>query len=396
VPVPSRNIDPETAEGFGEEWAAIGFKRRGACMKLLFWIPALGLGGGGSERVLSIVASGLARRGHQVVVASADLPGTASFYTFDIAVRRAYLGERPGASWHPTALSRLRRVLVRHRPDAAIGFMFAGYATLAAAGTGTGVPVVASEHTAFDHYRSRGIQSRLLLGTARRFAAFTIPSDRVRLGYPKQVAECMTVIPNPLPKAGAERVRREGERKRLLAVGNLRKEKGHSVLIDAFSRIAADYPDWDLRIIGDGPLRSSLNRAIEVQGLTGRAEIGEVVADIGAEYAQADLFVMPSSYESFGLATAEALAAGLPAVGFDDCPGTNEIIQDGVNGLLVPGPDRAEALAVGLSRLMGEPALLADFSSRAPGTVANYEAEGIVMRWEELLQSVVSTADARK
>jgi len=106
--------------------------------------------------------------------------------------------------------------------------------------------------------------------------------------------------------------------------------------------------------------------------------------------------VMPSSYESFGLATAEALAAGLPAVGFADCPGTNEIIQDGVNGLLARGPDRTEALAAGLSRLMGEPALLAELSSRAQQSVAEYEAEGIVMRWEELLQSVVSRADARK
>ena len=366
-------------------------------MKVLLWVPALGGRGGGAERVLSIVASALAQRGHDVVVATADRLGTPSFYAFDPAVRIACLGKRPGASWHPSALARLRRELVFNRPDVAIGFMFAGYATLAAAAAGTGVPVVASEHTAFDHYRRRGVQSRLLKGTARRFAAFTIPSEHVRLGYPKGVADCMSVIPNPLPKAGSDRrLRREGARKRLLAVGNLREEKGHSVLIDAFSRIAADYPGWELRIVGEGPLKCALERAIVIQGLTGRAEIGEVVQDIAAEYAEADLFVMPSSYESFGLATAEALAAGLPAVGFADCPGTNEIIQDGVNGLLVQGSDRAEALAVGLSRLMGDPALLADFSASAPGTVADYEAEGIVMRWEELLQSVVSSADARK
>ena len=140
----------------------------------------------------------------------------------------------------------------------------------------------------------------------------------------------------------------------------------------------------------------ALERAIGNEGLRGRAEVAGVVTDIATEYAEADLFVMPSSYESFGLATAEALAAGLPAVGFADCTGTNEIIQDGLNGLLVRGPDRAEALAAGLSRLMGEPVLLAEFSSRAPQTVAEYEAEGIVMRWEELLQSVVSSPDARK
>ena len=296
------------------------------------------------------------------------------------------------------ALSRLRGELARNRPDVAVGFMFGGYATLVAAGTGTGVPIVASEHTAFEHYRRRGVQSHLLPHAAARFSAFTIPSERVRLGYPKVVADRMIVVPNPLPKiASYGRHRRAGdERKRLLAVGNLREEKGHPVLIEAFSRIAADHPDWDLRIVGEGSLRSALERAIASKGLTGRAEISRVVADIAAEYAAADLFVMPSSYESFGLATAEALAAGLPAVGFADCPGTSDIIQEGVNGLLAQGADRAEALAAGLARLMGEPALLAEFSSRAPQSVADYEAERIIMRWEELLQSVVSSAGARK
>lgn len=367
-------------------------------MKLLFWIPAIGGRGGGAERVLSIVASGLAQRGHDVVVASADRPGTPSFYAFDAAVRRACVGEKAGASWHPAALARLRGELVRNRPHVAIGFMFAGYATLAAAAAGTGVPVVASEHTAFDHYRRRGAQSRLLPAMPRRFSAFTIPSERVRLGYPPIVSDCMTVIPNPLPKVSSDRLDlpAKTERRRLLAVGNLREEKGHAVLIEAFSRIASDYPDWGLRIIGDGPLKSALEFAIESKGLTGRAEIAEVVSNIAAEYAAADLFVMPSFYESFGLATAEALAAGLPAVGFADCPGTDEIIRDGVNGLLVEGPDRPEALAAGLSRLMGGPPLLAELSSRAPQTVADYEAEGIVMRWEELLQSVASGAEARK
>jgi glycosyltransferase involved in cell wall biosynthesis len=367
-------------------------------MNILFWIPTLGGRGGGAERVLSIVASGLARRGHDVIVASADRPGTPSFYEFDAAVRRACLGTRPGASWHPTALLRLRAEIMRDRPDVAIGFMFAGYATLTTAAAGTGVPVVASEHTAFDHYRHRSVQARLLRSIPRCFSAFTIPSDRVRLGYPPSVADRMTVIPNPLPKMVSDRrpPRAHDKRRRLLAIGNLRDEKGHSVLIEAFSRIATDYPDWELRIVGEGPLKSGLECAIANLGLKGKVEIAEVVRDVAAEYAAADLFVMPSSYESFGLATAEALAAGLPAVGFADCPGTNEVIRDGINGLLVQGLDRAEVLAAGLSRLIGEPELLAELSSRAPQTVTDYEAEGIVMRWEELLQSVVSNPDARK
>jgi glycosyltransferase involved in cell wall biosynthesis len=366
-------------------------------MRLLFWIPALGLAGGGAERVLSIVASGLAQRGHDVLVASADAAQTPSFYAFDPAVTRVRLGFRPGASWHPAALFRLRSKLRDFRPDAAVGFMFAGYATLAVAATRSKVPIVASEHTAFDHYRRRALQARLLRRMAPRFAAVTIPSERVRNGYPKLVADRMTVMPNPLAIAGSERRQSSrGGRKRLLAVGNLRAEKGHSVLIEAFARIAGSHPDWDLRIVGEGPLKSVLDQAIRDSGLDERATISGAVADIESEYRQADLFVMPSAYESFGLATAEALAAGVPAVGFADCPGTNDLVRDGINGLLVEGSDRPKELADGLGRLMGSPSLLQQFAADAPGTVADYAPEGIVRRWEELLQSVVSVGNARQ
>ena len=257
--------------------------------------------------------------------------------------------------------------------------------------------MVASEHTAFNHYRQRALQARLLRRMAPHFAAITIPSERVRTGYPKVVAGRMTVIPNPLAIAGSDRAPSDRRsRKRLLAVGNLRAEKGHSVLIEAFARIAEDHPHWDLKIVGEGPLKSVLDQAIRDSGLEGRAEISGAVADIQAEYRQADLFVMPSTYESFGLATAEALAAGVPAVGFADCPGTNELIRDGINGLLVGGLDRSQALAGGLNRLMSSPSLLQEFAAHAPGTVAEYATEGIVTRWEELLQSVVSAGPARK
>jgi glycosyltransferase involved in cell wall biosynthesis len=350
---------------------------------------------------LSLLTAELTERGHEVEIASFDAPDSTDFHRFDgrIVRHRLAIGEVARNSAPVELLARvpaLRRLIRGRKPDVCIGFMHSTFVPLSFAAIGTRIPIIASEHTAFDHYRQRALQSRLLQSATRRFSAITIPSERVRSGYPAVVADRMTVIPNPLPKVGTGRREAKDKRKRLLAVGNLREEKGHLVLLDAFSRIAKDHPDWELRLVGEGPLKATLEQAIRSNGLSGRAEIAEVVSDIATEYAAADLFAMPSAYESFGLATAEALASGLPAVGFADCPGTNEIIRDGLNGLLVQGPDRAEALAAGLSRLMGEPALLAELSSRAPETVADYEAEGIIMRWEEVLQSVASNADARK
>ena len=77
--------------------------------------------------------------------------------------------------------------------------------------------------------------------------------------------------------------------------------------------------------------------------------------DVQREYLRAQLMVTISRYEGLGLVTAEAIAHGLPTVGFGDCPGTNEIIQHCVNGMFVKPSNnqtRAEARAITLSELM--------------------------------------------
>ncbi len=113
------------------------------------------------------------------------------------------------------------------------------------------------------------------------------------------------------------------------------------------------------------------------------------IRDISSEYASAQLYVISSLYESQGLATAEALARGLPAVGFADCPGTNTLIHPGCDGVLVSSDeDRARSLAAA-----SEP-LMCDASARLGLVPAN---ESSVTRpivnlfdtWIEMLGAVV-------
>jgi glycosyltransferase involved in cell wall biosynthesis len=166
-------------------------------------------------------------------------------------------------------------------------------------------------------------------------------------------------------------------------------------LIDSFATLAERFPDWTLHIVGDGPRRVELERQTTHAGIGDRVIFTGAVSDVAPEYATADLFVIPSAYESFGLATAEALAAGVPAVGFADCPGTNEIIEDGVNGLLVSGQDRAGSLAEGLARLMGDEGLRNRLGRAGPASVAGYSLTAIVDRWEQLLSRVVRNDGGR-
>jgi glycosyltransferase involved in cell wall biosynthesis len=363
-------------------------------MKLLFVIKSLAVRGGGAERVLADLSAELARRGHEVTVATFDRPDESPFYTFDPAVKllRLGIGDASGRSRVGDVVRRVRALgslLCEMGPDAAVGFMHSAYVPLAVGARSSVVPVIGSEHTVYGHYRTRLLDRIALRVVARRLAAVTATSPSMSEGFPPAFRRGVRVIPNPVAMSGVCRAGAdETGPKTLLAVGRLEPEKDHATLVAAFATAAPRFPDWRLRIVGEGSLRQPLQRQIDRSGLADRIELAAATSNIAEEYAAAQAFAMPSRYESFGLACAEALAAGLPAIGFADCPGTNAVIQPGINGILVEGSDRVAALADGLSQLMESAGLRLRLGAAAPASVAAFDLAAVVSSWEALLQEV--------
>jgi len=98
---------------------------------------------------------------------------------------------------------------------------------------------------------------------------------------------------------------------------------------------------------------------------------------------------MSSRYESYSLVTAEALAHGLPVVGFADCPGVNQLVIDGRNGVLAkPGADRVLSLASALRLLMENADLRHKLSEECGRIPADASLERVLDSWEALLYSV--------
>ena len=365
-------------------------------MKILFAIKALEGTSGGAERVLADITSGLSDMGHQISLLTFDMPGKSSFYTLNPNVELTCLGvgnaqEKSTFRESMARIRVLRHKLREERPDIIVAFMHSMFVPMAFASAGSGVPLIASEHIVPAHYKSRRIEFMLIMISSFFVDRITVLSERIKRSYPRFLRRKMTAIANPVQKANitANPVGVASARKMILNVGRMDPQKDQGTLIKAFAALASDYPDWDLRIIGEGHLRPELEDLSEKLGLTKRIFIPGSTQDIASAYQNAQIFALSSRYESFGLATAEAMAHGLPAVGFADCPGTNELIIDQENGILAAGSNRVEALSEALQTLMDSPELRMKLGQRAQNSIKLFYPEAILKKWDTLLTEIV-------
>jgi len=152
----------------------------------------------------------------------------------------------------------------------------------------------------------------------------------------------------------------------ILNVGHIAARKGQHVLVEAFARVAAKHPAWQLHLAGAASEASEVERiraTVERAGLGTRVNLPGTCEDPLPLMRAAGIYVQPSIEEALGLALQEALFTGCAAIG-SDAGGIPELIADGDNGLLVPRGD-APALAAALDRLMSDAALRERLGARA-------------------------------
>lgn len=131
----------------------------------------------------------------------------------------------------------------------------------------------------------------------------------------------------------------------VLCVANFRREKGHEVLLRALARVIVEFPSVRLRLVGDGPRASNLNKLAKNLGLTAHVEWAGAVENVWLHYAEASLFVMPSRTEQLGIAVLEAMAAGLPVI-VSDVGGMRDLVNEKVGQTFTPGDDEELAAAM--------------------------------------------------
>ncbi|WP_437082221.1 glycosyltransferase family 4 protein [Streptomyces sp. enrichment culture] len=199
---------------------------------------------------------------------------------------------------------------------------------------------VGQEHLTLDNHPSR---LRTALRRAyRRLDVLTTVTEADAAAYRRKMrlpGVRVEALPNSVPDPVLPPA--DGGAKLVVAAGRLVPVKRYDLLIEAFARVAAEHPDWSLRIYGKGEEHDRLRALIERLGLTANVFLMGAAAPMEAEWVKGSIGAAASNFEPFGMTIVEAMRCGLPVVS-TDCPyGPGEIIQDGVDGRLVPVGDPA-------------------------------------------------------
>jgi len=345
---------------------------------------------GGIERVTSILCKQFAKNSKlEVKIVSQFRSNGSLCYDFSYT-QITYLSDKDYNA-RPASFLRLLRMLGnvlkvrRHfnqnKYDIIVGQSFPNSFSLFLAGVRMG-NVIAAEHVFYDYYGT--FLKKIRLCIYRRCYKVVVLTEKDKKCYDSHLsAEKTIVIPNPMEPV--ERYQSPLDNNIAIAVGRLEYQKGFDTLIDVFKRVHEKHPKWEVQIYGDGNLRNELESQICKARMTGIVRLMGVATDMYAKYREASFLVMSSRFEGFGMVLVEAQSQGLPIVSFD-CPnGPSDIIEDGVNGILVENQNN-EGLYEGICYMIEHPVERKEMGHKALENIDRYSCEIICERWISLFQ----------
>lgn len=360
----------------------------------------------GMERVLTAKANWLAAHGYDIIVATTDQKERPHAFEFDRNIRFFDLGigyednnggsfldkliHYPQKQWkHRKALNRL---IKSERPDIVIS-MFCNDASFTPSlarkyGAKSVLEIHFSRFKRLQYGRTGiwALADRLRswndMRTVRRFDRFVVLTEEDK-GYWGELPD-ITVIPNPRTFTTDSPATLDS--KTVIAVGRYNFQKQFDALIRAWALLKRDFPDWTLRIAGDGEEKASMLWSIAEHGLEDKVILGPE-KDMQSAYRNSSILAMSSRFEGLPMVLLEAQAMGLPIVSFACKCGPKDVITDGVDGYLVEEGD-VTALADRLFQLMSDADLRHHMGAAAYSASERFDENVIMDKWIHLFEGL--------
>ena len=362
---------------------------------------------GGMERVLSNKANWLSSHGYEITIITTEQRGRNAFFPLNPNIQQIDLGinyeESKGIAAkffsYPFKLLKHKSILSKHlrsiRPDIVVSLFDNGSSIIPKINDGS--KKILEVH--FSRFKRKQYERKGLLGiidrilskqdlkTAKSYDHFVVLTneDKGYWGMDKNIS----VIPNALNNMFRNIDLKETERtNKIIAVGRLAHQKHFSELIHIFSAIHDKAPDWGLEIIGNGPDKDRLQKLIDGLGLNSKVMLSPATSTILEKYLTGSIDAMTSRYEGLPMVLLEAQACGLPIISYDCKCGPKDIINDGIDGYIIPMGDR-QLFADKLLELIKDQELRLRMGNAAVVSSKRFDEERIMRLWTSLFNKVL-------
>lgn len=354
---------------------------------LMFYINAIH--DGGAERVLLQLAKRFAACGYRSVVVTSFVD--AWEYPVPEGVERLSMEQaqipQSRLKRNLSRIKALRRLLKEYRPAALISFMAEPNFRAVIASRFLPVKTIVSVRN--DPEREYGGRLGRIIGKWLLPLAdgCVFQTEQAQKWFPKRLQKRSKIIMNQVDERFFQ-VTGAGETGYVMTAGRLTAQKNQAMLIRAFAAIAGDVEE-ELRIYGEGELRPELEALIAGLGMERRIKLMGASDDMPAALAGCRLFVLPSDFEGMPNALLEAMAAGRCCVSTAcPCGGPEAVIENGVNGMLVP-VGAEEALSAAMLELLKDEEKRRTLAAAAGERAEAFRPEAIFAHWQSYVEQVI-------
>jgi len=376
--------------------------------RLTITVPSLSLGG--AEGVAAMMANHWAQAGDAVTLITLDSSETDTFQLseavqrYELAVMQDSKNLLQAVFNNRQRVRRLQEVIAASEPDVVISLTDRMNVLTLLATRKLNRPVLISERSDPRHHPIGRLWSYLRKKTYPRATALVVQTEGVA-DFCKQWMKGtpIEVIPNAVPTPRSPDIPVVTEQMVLsrppshiiYGMGRLSYEKGFDRLIDAFSNLAEKFPNWKLRILGEGPLRESLQATIDERGLQEQIELTGWVEDPELHLDQGALFVLPSRYEGFPNALLQAMSRGLACISFDCESGPADIAQEGLQVIIVHTKKFSKfspsyQLALMMEAIMEDESFRKETAINSLQVTERFSTSRYFQAWDELIQTALS------
>ncbi|MCR4901972.1 MAG: glycosyltransferase [Butyrivibrio sp.] len=354
---------------------------------------------GGAERVFINLAEFFYKKGYKVTFVTTFKYDEE--YSYSEGIDRIISGLTPEEETGRLVniyrrYKKLRDIWKKIKPDLILSAIGKNNVMAIETTRGLNIPVVVSvvADPAMEYKNESKVLEFLAFRSFKRAAGVVFQTTDARNYFPPKVRKKAVIMQNSLAEEFIRPIYEGTREKEVVAVGRLDENKNHKMLMDAFAEVFKTQKDWRLTIYGDGPLKKELESYAdklmdENPDMKGHVALMGRVSNVAGLIEKSGIFVLCSDTEGMPNALLEAMALGIPSISTDcPCGGPRDVIEDGVNGLLIPVKD-TKALVAALRKIMVNEAFAKTIGQNASKLQEIYNPDAVNAKWEKYLTDLM-------